>query len=282
MPDTGLGALARDVAFALPDGVACGYALGPARAPDIVFLHANGFNAGTYLEILAPVAATHAVLLIDLRGHGRSELPTVEQGHSWQVYAEDLRAVIAQLPAPPSVLAGHSMGAATCLLAAARMPAPPRLVLFDPVIATAGAYGLPPDYAAAMVQGALRRRSEFPSREAAFAAYRGRGAFATWPDATLAAYLRDGLRASPEGGFTLACAPAWEAANYAAFAQANPREALRTPGLRATILLAEGGSTCALRAEEFADGGMVTARAVPGSTHFLPMERPELVVETLR
>ncbi len=47
---------------------------------------------------------------------------------------------------------------------------------------------------AGLAEGALRRRSDFPSREAALAAYRGRGAFRTWPEAPLADYVADGFR----------------------------------------------------------------------------------------
>ena len=48
----------------------------PQRPVDVVFSHANGFNALTYRTILAPLAASLRVLAIDLRGHGASRLPT--------------------------------------------------------------------------------------------------------------------------------------------------------------------------------------------------------------
>ena len=69
---------ARERRIALPSrgGSMAAYDLGPAdRAVDVVFSHANGFNARTYLSILGPVAARRRVLAIDLRGHGRSNLP---------------------------------------------------------------------------------------------------------------------------------------------------------------------------------------------------------------
>src|SRR5687768_14473986 len=57
--------------------------LGPAGRPyDVVFSHANGFNALTYRTILAPLAADLRILAYDLRGHGASTLPAVSAGRT--------------------------------------------------------------------------------------------------------------------------------------------------------------------------------------------------------
>ncbi|HYG26868.1 MAG TPA: alpha/beta hydrolase, partial [Caulobacteraceae bacterium] len=48
---------------------------GPADRPfDIVFLHANGFNALTYRSLLGPLSAGLRILAVDQRGHGESRL----------------------------------------------------------------------------------------------------------------------------------------------------------------------------------------------------------------
>ena len=44
----------------------------PDRAPDIVFSHANGFNARTYRSILAPLADRFRILAIDMGSRGIS------------------------------------------------------------------------------------------------------------------------------------------------------------------------------------------------------------------
>ncbi len=250
---------------------------GPASRPlDVVFLHANGFNARTYRLALD---ADLRVLAVDLRGHGRTTLPTQVDGHCWQVHADDLLALLAVLGEAPVVLAGHSMGGTTVLLAAPLVPAA-RVVLFDPVVAADGFYvpGRTPSWDQPLARGALRRKPGFASRAAAAAAYRGRGAFRTWPDAMLEDYVQDGLRDLPDGGVELACAPAWEAANFACFAVSDPRAGLRA-GVR--VLRAESGSTCALDAAAASALG-VRLESVPGTTHFLPMERPDTVRAALR
>jgi len=253
----------------------------PGRAVDAVFLHANGFNAHTYRAILGPLGARFRLLAIDQRGHGLTSLIAQPDGRTdWLDLRDDLLALMEAEDLKNVVLSGHSMGGTASLLAAALSPRPRRLVLFDPVI-------LPepiPDGTteSPMVQGALRRRARFASREEALAAYRGRGAFRTWPEATLSDYLETGLAPAPEGGLALACAPAWEAANYAAQGHDSPA-ALRACRAPIDIFTAEVGSTFRLKPSPDLDALSPRPRieTIAGTTHFLPMERPGLVRDVL-
>ena len=259
----------------------------PDRGLDILFLHASGFNAGTYRQALAPLGARLRVLAVDMRGHGRTNLPTPIEGHAWRIYANDLLALLTALGEVPRVLAGHSMGGTTALLAAphlAKLHAT-RLVLFDPIVAPQAVYenNSAPDWDQPLAQAALRRKSTFATREEAAAAYRGRGAFKTWPDTMLDDYLEDGLRPASDGGFTLACAPKWEAANFACYAASNPYAGFAAAGGTVRVLRAEHGSPCLVTETDAAlHGPRLRVETVPGSTHFLPMERPDLVRDTLR
>lgn len=123
-----LGLLAEDVACTAVDGTTLrGWflAAGP-RAPAVVVLHGWGSAASDLLRA-APglLAAGLSVLLIDVRGHGRSDRVDFM---SMPRFAEDLEAAIAWLRARPGVdpdrigLVGHSVGAGACLLAASRDP----------------------------------------------------------------------------------------------------------------------------------------------------------------
>ncbi|RZL66003.1 MAG: alpha/beta hydrolase [Variovorax sp.] len=268
-------------------------AFGPAARPvDVLFLHANGFNAMTYRQLLAPLGAEGLhVMAIDQRGHGLSRLDsTVTEGHSWLRYADDLLALIAALGTVPRVLAGHSMGATAVLLAAPRIAgsvatAPP-MVLFDPVArpASAAASATADPGESPLVRGALRRNALFDSREAALQSYLGRGAFKTWPREVIVDYLTDGLVPRAEGGMTLACAPAWEAANFIRSWAHTPDEALCRPPAPIHILRAEKDSTCCWDegAESFPWPPGVRVETVAGTTHFLPMEQPERARDALR
>jgi pimeloyl-ACP methyl ester carboxylesterase len=254
--------------------------------PLLLFLHATGFNAETYRGLLGPLAEHFHIIAPDQRGHGMSKLPLRPDAvGNWEIYCDDLLALLDRQPGRPALLAGHSMGATVALLGAARSPGRASgLVLVEPVLPLPmhrlrrGIRRLmgsvePPGLA----ERAARRRAHFPSADAALQSYGGRGAFRTWPQETVADYLRGGLIEDPvNGGVTLACAPAWEAATFRAapLARAHLAASVRSPiaVLRGTV-----GSTCA-------DGQAALLRragahdvTVHGASHFLPMENPDLV-----
>jgi pimeloyl-ACP methyl ester carboxylesterase len=249
----------------------------PDRPVDLVFSHANGFNARTYRTILAPLAGEYRVLAVDMRGHGRTDLPTpVELRRSWDDLKADLLALFEAAGIDhPVVLAGHSMGATVSLLTAAEATATTRaLVLFEPVILPPGVEGVPEE--APLAQGALRRRPAFASREEAMGAYTGRGAFKTWPADILADYVQDAFRDQPDGSVTLAATPAWEFSNFTRQAH-DSLEALRHVVCPTRIFKAEHNSTCRLDPTAVAGLSNVEIESCAGASHFLPMERPELI-----
>jgi len=275
---------ARRVALPARGGEMAVLDFGPPERPvDVVFSHANGFNACTYRTILGPLAGDLRILAVDMRGHGASSLPTVIEGRDgWTEFREDLLALLAAETDGPVVLAGHSMGGTSSLLAAAAQPARVKaLALFDPVIFTPGL--APSDLTdSPLAEGALRRRATFPSKAAVVEAYTGRGAFRTWGPEQLADYVEGGFHDTGDGEVTLTCTPAWEASNFRTH-NYDPWAAFRATRCPIRILRAEVGSTARLddgRAELEATG-RVRVDLIPGTSHFLPMERPDLVREVL-
>lgn len=278
----------------LPAGGMAALEFGDAARPvDVIFLHGNGLNAATYRSILAPLALSMRVLACDLRGHGMSRLPAdPAPRRTWNLFRDDLVALMEALDGPPVVLAGHSMGASTALLAADQAQDRVKsLVLFDPVILSrlGAAYARLPWAAGAgwakrlpMAAAAGRRRPVFASAQDAFDSYKGRGGFRTWPETMLADYLSAGLHERPDGQVELSCAPAWEAANFAA--QANdPRRCLTTVKRPIALYRAAFGSTCRIGSGaglRRANPGL-TIETVAGASHFLPMERPDVVQDAL-
>ena len=258
---------------------------GDAKRPvDLVFVHANGFNAATYRSLLAPLSSSLRILAPDLRGHGLTRLPTdAVARRGWGDHRDDLVALLDSLDGPPVALAGHSMGGTSALLAAAERPGKvSRMVLFDPVVLSRPmtlALGLPGLRHLArrmpLVKGALKRRARFDTRKQALDAYRGRGAFKGWPDMMLADYVSEGFVEDPDG-VVLTCAPEWEASNYAAQGH-DPWRALKAVGRPVQVLKAERGSTCHLSG----DLPGVTVETVPGGTHFFPMLKPEVARDAL-
>lgn len=275
---------ARRVALAARGGEMAVLDFGPPDRPvDIVFSHANGFNARTYRSILAPLADDLRILAVDMRGHGASSLPAVVDGREgWHEFRDDLLALLASEATAPVILAGHSMGGAASLLAAAEAPGRVKaLVLFDPVLldtarAAADAGDNP------LAQGADRRRATFPDKAAVIAAYTGRGAFRSWSPEQLADYVEAGFRATPDGEVTLTCAPAWEASNFRTH-NYDIWAAIRQIRRPVRMLRAEIGSTARIEGHEADLAGIgAQVETVEGASHFLPMERPDLVRAALR
>jgi pimeloyl-ACP methyl ester carboxylesterase len=243
----------------------------PERPVDLVFCHANGFNAATYRGLLSPLSASLRIWAPDLRGHGLSRLPTFARPKtSWQDHRDDLLSLLGTIDGPPVVLAGHSMGGTASRLAAAERP--DRVLAFNLPFMHRLAARIP------IAASTLRRRAMFDSREQAMAAYRGRGAFRGWPDMVLADYLSDGLVEADEG-LTLSAAPAWEAANYAAQAH-DPWRAMRRYHGPTRILKAEHG---ALTSVPVNPRGLphVTVEIVPGGGHLFPVTHADIARDAL-
>jgi pimeloyl-ACP methyl ester carboxylesterase len=271
----------------LNDGAMAGRAWGPADRPiDLVFLHANGFCGSTYASILAPLgdAGAHVVTL-DLRGHGQSTLEAnpIRQDN-WNIHRNDLIAALDQIAPDGAVLAGHSMGGTSSLLVAgARPDLVKALVLVDPVFAPQGFYfyaKLPwvfPYWRThfPMAKAALKRRASFPDRATALTAYTGRGAFKSWREPFLADYLEDGLTQQGDG-FRLSCEPAFEAACFAG-QRHNPWKALKSVVAPITVLRGEKFSTLRENAAHELERRGATLTTVPGTSHFIPMEKPYVV-----
>ncbi len=276
----------RRISLGARGGDILGYEFGPTDRPvDLVFSHANGFNARTYRTILAPLGARWRVLMVDMRGHGRTELPDeVEGRESWLDLRDDLLALIKAESLSNVVLSGHSMGGCVSLLASAEAPAAVRsLVLFDPVIIPEDKGPPKPEVLnSPLAVGARNRRAVFASKDAVVEAYRGRGAFRSWSEDMLVDYVTDGFRDTDDGQVTLACKPAWEASNFTSHGQ-DPYDAFNRSACPIRILRAEIGSTCRVddHIDHLTQDGRIRIETVPGTSHFLPMERPDLVRETL-
>jgi pimeloyl-ACP methyl ester carboxylesterase len=257
--------------------------------PLLHFTHATGFNAETYRGLLTPLQGRFHVTAADMRGHGFTSLSaTPGPLADWTTFGRDLECILDHLGRGAAVLAGHSMGAITSLMVAANHPEKVRgLVLVEPVLVPqfarvkarlARLLGREPLQESNLAQLAAKRRSTFASFEAALAAYRGRGAFKTWTDETIADYLRGGL--IPTGNGTemrLACAPAWESS---VFQHAPPGIARLARQVRCplTVLYASDGTAREDEVQVVARGhGNARLVKVPHATHFLPMEQPDIV-----
>lgn len=257
--------------------------------PVLHWAHANGFNAQTYGPLLAPLAGDFDVYAADARGHGLSTLAAdPAQYPGWTQYRNDLISVVEHLcdKADGKIwLGGHSMGGCASVMAASIRPdLVAGLVLADPVIVPRSARVLARmmfrnQGGFALAVNAAKRRADWPDAETVKKAYTGRGAFRTWQDGFLEAYVDGGvqpLNGDGENTVTLACAPAWEAANFndQRHNSTGPARRLKVPF---TLMVAESGSTTRSVLSFRMARAPKKIEVIAGSSHFLPMEFPDRV-----
>lgn len=280
----------------LKDGETSGIAFGdPVRPIDVLWLHATGFNAITYESILEPLGTQMHAAAVDMRGHGRSKLPANPRKlKSWNKFRDDVIQILEKTAPDGAVLGGHSMGATVALLVAGRRPDLVRgLVLTDPVLLRRGvlqAYNIPLlnmfIQKNALSKGALRRRRDFASPGEAAESLRGRGAFKTWRSPFLDDYVVDGVLRQDDGRYSLSCTPEWESAVFSAhrYRPWGALRRLRKKRIPIILLQAERESTSPpdtdQRVHAIRPDAAITK--VPGTTHFVPMERPYVVRDALK
>lgn len=255
----------------------------PGR-PVIHWAHATGFNARTYLPLLDRLSQQCNVVAWDMRGHGESrDAGRPETFAGWPTYYDDLAAWL-RANSEPVWLAGHSIGATTSLAAANLVPEKVQgLILCDPVLlpnrwrlllAMTSPLGLADRLG--LAAGARRRRERFADHASVFASFRAKAAFAGWSDEWLWAYIRTGFTVVAEGGVRLACSPTWESATFAA---TEYRIWKRVRRLARPTLVLRGERASTFGASQFGRLRQrlpgVTIKTLPGTTHYLPMERTD-------
>lgn len=288
------GFVARTISFD-EGAISCVEWAGPGPdAPLLHFAHGTGLNGRTYARLLEPLASRFRIVSWDARGHGGTTLPAdPAKLIDWQPYVDDLARMIRHLsPGRPALVAGHSLGGITSLemaaahpeLVAAVMVLEPPLVPEDEIdsLNALRAEGRSRPIEEQMCERASRRRAIWPDPATAVEAYRGRGAFATWDDAWLEDFVAAGLK-QVGGEWHLACEPLWEGKTYHAVSTRfwQGLERLQRP---ATILHGDRMSPVSPASVAAIDRiGRARRVLVPGATHFLPMEHPDIArAEILR
>jgi len=279
--------------FDLPNGRLSALRFGDPGAPlRLVFCHANGFNAQSYSAILDPLNV-HAIAL-DLRGHGLTTLPTdPARLANWQIFADDIKEFFAAHVSAPTVVAGHSYGAVSAILALPNIrDKVSGYVGFDPVLvpapfrilARAAFWRAHTKRRLPIARKAGQRKAVFDSLEEAFSRYQGRGAFRGVSDPTLRDYLEGGLIETDEGQVRLACDPSWEQAIYTAQGHNAFRNIPQLPDNSKLVFAGGYGrvSTASLRRAVQRLQPRLSVEFGEDLTHLFPLQQPEFATDVLR
>ena len=251
--------------------------------PDLLLAHATGFHAHVLEPMIGHLLASFHCYAFDARGHGASGVPD-NGDFDWHRSAGDVLAVLDHLGLERPYGFGHSAGGALVLLAEEQVPGTWRaLYTYEPVIFHPGLLAPPSEAPTAatnpLAAGALRRRTDFPSRADAFANFAAKPPFSVLAPDALRAYVEYGFVDRPDGSVTLACRPESEAATYN---NAQRHDAWsRLDQVTCPVTVAGGGLNPHFSpevnqevADRLVDGRVAT---FAGLGHFGPLEDPARV-----
>jgi N-formylmaleamate deformylase len=97
--------------------------------PQVVLAHGFSDDGLCWTPVAEALASEYDLIMVDARGHGRSEAP--EGGYGSAEHAGDLAGVITGLGLHRPAVLGHSMGAATALVLAGTYPDVPGAILLE-------------------------------------------------------------------------------------------------------------------------------------------------------
>ena len=258
----------------------------------IIFFHATGLNAATYLNLLTKIFedfdGERSIYAFDQRGHGLSE---AEADHtklkSWKQFSKEAISFLNSLDHESVDLMGHSMGGIVASEVASQLKLKVQnLIMLEPVL-----YYSPKDViklklknflkfddlsASNKSSSAKQRRNNFASFEEATEHFTGRAMFASWPEESIMNYLEGGL-VKKEGSFFLSCDPAWEAKTFETVTFDTFRFLKKAT---CPVLIIRGDKETSTFTDEAKNALLNKDRILIEEykgTHFLPIENVELV-----
>jgi pimeloyl-ACP methyl ester carboxylesterase len=253
--------------------------------PQVHLLHANGFCAGTYSPFVKHLMDDLHIIASDIRGHGDSDHPNLKRVYNWHIFADDLKILIEQTMSPPIIGMGHSLGAVTTYIAAAKYPRLfSAIILIDPSIlprrrlwwfAALKMIGLAGNRQ--LAQAARRRRKTFQGKSEALNRFAsGHGIFKSWSQEFVEAYLECGLLEKDSQTAVLKCDPELEAQIF----ESVPFDVWRyAKKIRCPVLAIRGEHSEVFTADSagrlkhiISDYELAT---IPDSGHFVPMGKPQ-------
>ena len=287
-----MGEAPREHRLETPAGEICWFEWGmPSDRPSLLLLHATGFHARLWDQVVAALPPGTHVIAPDQLGHGRSAKPASLS--DWANTADTLLPLIDRFAGAPLVGCGHSMGGYVLTrLATERPGAFAHLFLIDPVV-------MPPEFYIGAADEPVpdpadhpvaRRRGRWDGWEAMNAHFASRPPYAHWRPEILADYCHYGvLRAADGEGWDLACPPALEASVYQNALRTNPYDWLGHITAPVSVIRARSGeraghldfSVSPTAPDLGAAIGAVRDEQWTDQSHFIPMEAPQRLADLI-
>jgi pimeloyl-ACP methyl ester carboxylesterase len=254
-----------------------------SQKPLLHLAHANGFPPSTYAQALKPLLEKFHAISFYARPFW-PDCPPSQTLKNWSVFTDDLLNGLKEVKARKIIAIGHSLGGVATLYAAVGQPEIfSHVILIDPTM-------LPPAFLHKvtwmkwfgvearkdLVQGALRRRRDWGSREQAYLSFKDKPLFKKWPDEILRAYVNGMTAPSEKGGVKLIYSPEWEAQIYRTIPTDVWKKAvlLHQPTL---VIRGENSNTFTAESEKAFQKVNPSASfvVVKNAGHLVPQEQPD-------
>lgn len=275
-----------------PDVELCVFEWGRSGGQQVLLVHATGFHARCWDQVVAKLPEDWHIYAVDMRGHGRS---ANTEPFTWEQFGTDLLRVCQTLDLHDAIGVGHSMGG-HCVTHAAGHDAKffKHLLLIDPVIFAPDLYQERDHQQFASVHDhpVARRRAHFSSVAEMRERFADRMPYKIWQPSVFDDYCEFGLLPATDGeGFDLACPGYVEASIYMGNFDANLYTLIPKVQVPVVVMRANprdpdsqemdfsASPTWPELATQFPRGQDVH---LPDLTHFIAMQDTQLVADFIR
>ena len=258
--------------------------LGGHGAP-LLMTHGNGLNAGMWATVVPHLRDAFHCWGLDFRGHGASRPQHDSMSVERPRFVDEVLTAVNALGGEPMLAVGHSLGAASLLLAELHQPGTYRgLYLYEPVLVPAG---FPrPDSDHELVVASRRRRIRFATVDEAYERFVSKPPFSRCEPTAVRAYVEIGTYPSGDDAVRLSCSGDTEARIYEA---SVPVVYSDFAAVTCPTVVARGDSVAQWNeippqvAQPIAEAlGNGRLEAFAELSHFGPMENGELVAKSIR
>lgn len=269
---------------------------GSSTATRLVISHGNGLAAEGYESFWRQLLPDYQVVLLDVRGHGKSDRGPSEH-HAWPRFEQDfdmaMREIREALGERKTFGVFHSLSAIVSLQHARRFgPVCDGLILFDPPIIPPDGHPLHQQHVDEMLglaQRVAKRRTHFDACEDLAAQFRRNAMYSRClPQACdeMARALLRPVSDDDRGAWTLACDPEREARIFASNYDTTLWGWLEHVDFPLKLVCADpavpGVQPSAAIGRELAETFGLDYAFVPDTTHFLQLERPDSCAALVR
>ena len=254
---------------------------GPGK--NLILLQATGFPPELWHPIAEELCRFYRIVVPFYYDH--REAKSSDEGISWLLLAQDLKAFCDALQIKNPLVVGHSMGGTVAAISEAECGLNAgALILIEPIFLIEELYRIMSRVEDHPLAIKSRNRTNHWQDEEDLRQYlKAKPLFQTWAEEMLEGYIRYGFEENTKGGLQLKCPPEKEVALLMGGIKNNPWPLF--PHLSCPVLILEGEkSENRIYAELSKASSLIPLGSyvlVKGAGHLIPMERPKEMITTI-